>query len=62
MTLQEFKDVHSGRTRLLMLLVENEIARLNVWKNPLNEAEKGGTSVGAVERAVKSVSIIPAGC
>ena len=55
LTLQEFNELHAGRVRLMMLLVENDVARLNVWKNPLNESERGGPSVGHVERAIKSV-------
>lgn len=58
LTLQEFSELHGARVRLMMLLLENEVSRLTVWKNPLNENERGGATVGAVERAVKSVSIV----
>lgn len=58
-TLDEYKELHPHRVRLLMLLVENEISRLSVWKNPLNEADKAGPSVGTIERGVKSVSSAP---
>lgn len=57
LTLQEFNEVHSTRVRLMLLLLENEVSRLNVWKNPLNEHERGGATVGAVERAVKTVRL-----
>jgi phosphatidylinositol 4-kinase len=41
--------------RILQLLLENEIARLNVWWNPVNESGRGSGSVGKYERSISTV-------
>jgi len=40
----------------LRLLVENEIFRLTVWANPINDAKRGTDHVGTTERTMLEVS------
>lgn len=42
----------------LRILVENEIFRLAVWANPLNEAKRGSDQVNVAERNVSEVRIM----
>lgn len=54
-TLHEYTVQHRDRVRILQLLVENEINRLSVWCNPVNEAGRT-PAPGALERSVTMVS------
>ncbi len=40
----------------LKLLVENEVFRLTVWGNPVNDANRGQDHVSAVEKTMLDVS------
>ena len=42
----------------LRLLTENEIFRMSVWGNPINDARKGGDLIGGTERTLLEVTII----
>lgn len=44
--------------QVLRLLVENEILRLNVWNNPVNDPRRGADSVGTVEKSMTDVSSV----
>jgi hypothetical protein len=53
-----FKDMN----QLLRLLVESEISRLCVWRNPTNDARRGGDHVNFQQRSltdVKSRYLLP---
>lgn len=50
-----FKDMN----QLLRLLVENEISRLCVWRNPTNEARRGGDHINFIQKHLADVSINP---
>lgn len=50
-SLHEYSNLHRDRIRLLQLLVENEIIRLQVWCNPTNE-NRGTAPIGTIERNV----------
>lgn len=39
----------------LRLLVENEIFRLTVWRNPLNDTKRGVDHVSALEKTMLDV-------
>ena len=54
-SLHEYTVQHRDRVRILQLLVENEINRLSVWCNPVNEAGRT-PAPGALERSVTMVS------
>jgi hypothetical protein len=43
----------------LRLLVENEIFRLTVWSNPINDARRGTDHIGTTERTMTEVGITP---
>lgn len=51
-SLQDYISQHRDRVRLLQLLVENEIHRLNVWANPANERSRNLVSTSTVEASV----------
>ena len=42
--------------QVLRLLVENEILRLNVWNNPVNDPKRGVDNIGTVEKSMGDVS------
>lgn len=41
--------------QLLRLLVENEISRLSVWGNPVNDGKRGGDHTNFTERGLTDV-------
>lgn len=47
-------------TQVLRLLVENEILRLNVWNNPVNDPKRGVDNIGTVEKSMTDVSRVVA--
>ncbi|KAF8579311.1 atypical/PIKK/PI4K protein kinase [Ramaria rubella] len=47
-----FKDIN----QLLRLLVEDEISRLCVWRNPMNDARRGGDHPNFTERTLTDMS------
>ncbi|WVO18533.1 hypothetical protein L204_106252 [Cryptococcus depauperatus] len=52
-SLQDYVVNHRDRVRLLQLLVENEISRLVVWSNPINESGRAAVPiVGVNERSI----------
>lgn len=53
-SMQDYIAQHRDRVRLLQLLVENEISRLNVWCNPANDRGRSIATVGAVESSVSN--------
>lgn len=54
-SLQDYIGQHRDRVRLLQLLVENEINRLNVWSNPTNDRNRGsGGAPGPLESNVSA--------
>jgi phosphatidylinositol 4-kinase A len=44
--------------QLLRFLVEDEIYRLTVWSNPMNDPKRGVDHVGSTERGMADVSLI----
>lgn len=55
-SIQEYLVQHKDRVRLLQLLVENEITRLAVWTNPVNEhGRTSAPAVGSLERSTSAV-------
>jgi len=54
-SLHEYTSQHRDRVKVLQLLLENEINRLSVWCNPVNEPNRTPTP-GAVEKGVTIVS------
>jgi len=55
-SLHDYTTQHRDRVKILQLLVENEVSRLAVWCNPLNESNRGtSAAVGNLERAVTPV-------
>lgn len=62
-SIQEYLVQHKDRVRLLQLLVENEITRLAVWTNPVNEhGRTSAPAVGSLERstsAVRNLLLVP---
>ncbi|WVQ84613.1 hypothetical protein IAT38_006768 [Cryptococcus sp. DSM 104549] len=51
-SIQDYTAQHKDRVKLLQLLVENEISRLAVWSNPVNEPGRpSAPTVGGLERA-----------
>ncbi|ODN73286.1 hypothetical protein L202_07835 [Cryptococcus amylolentus CBS 6039] len=52
-SIQDYATQNKDRVKLLQLLIENEIMRLSVWGNPVNEAERGSSvaAIGALERS-----------
>lgn len=55
-SIQEYLVQHKDRVRLLQLLVENEISRLAVWSNPVNEhGRTSAPAVGSLERSTSTV-------
>jgi phosphatidylinositol 4-kinase len=44
--------------RLLLLHLENEIQRLSVWNNPLEDGKRGSDPVLVATRAMSSVSLV----
>ena len=48
-----FKDMN----QLLRLLVENEISRLSVWRNPMNDGKRGIDHTNYTERSLSDVCI-----
>lgn len=56
----ELTDCVEGGARntaqVLRLLVENEILRLNVWNNPVNDPRRGVDHIGMVEKTMTDVS------
>jgi phosphatidylinositol 4-kinase len=54
-SINDYSAQHRDRVRILQLLLENEIARLNVWWNPVNESGRGSGSVGKYERSISTV-------
>ncbi|OWZ76646.1 phosphatidylinositol 4-kinase [Cryptococcus neoformans Bt85] len=54
-SIQEYLVQHKDRVRLLQLLVENEISRLAVWSNPVNEhGRTSAPAVGSLERSTST--------
>ncbi|KJE03847.1 phosphatidylinositol 4-kinase [Cryptococcus gattii NT-10] len=54
-SIQEYLVQHKDRVRLLQLLVENEITRLAVWTNPVNEhGRTSAPAVGSLERSTSA--------
>ncbi|KAL7418401.1 Phosphatidylinositol 4-kinase stt4 [Cryptotrichosporon argae] len=51
-SLHDYATQHRDRVRLLQLLVENEVSRLNVWANPTNESGRTYAASGPIERTV----------
>lgn len=47
---------HAERSRLLQLLVENEINRLSTWSNPINAPGRAQSASNAIENSVTGVS------
>lgn len=59
MELTEHVEVGGQNTaQVLRLLVENEILRLNVWNNPVNDPKRGVDNVGTVEKSMTDVSTV----
>ena len=54
-SLHEYTNQHRDRVKVLQLLLENEINRLSVWCNPVNEPNRT-PNAGALERSVNFVS------
>nr|XP_018260847.1 phosphatidylinositol 4-kinase [Kwoniella dejecticola CBS 10117]OBR83005.1 phosphatidylinositol 4-kinase [Kwoniella dejecticola CBS 10117] len=51
-SMHEYENQHRDRVKLLQLLVENEVSRMSVWCNPLNETGRPNLpATGALERA-----------
>ncbi|KAK6909388.1 hypothetical protein I203_103405 [Kwoniella mangroviensis CBS 8507] len=52
-SMHEYESHHRDRVKLLQLLIENEISRLSVWCNPLNEnGRPNAPPAGALERSI----------
>lgn len=56
LTLAEARKVMEEKKRLLQLLVENEVARLSVWANPLNNSSRGSDFIGSLSRSLTEAS------
>ena len=56
LTLGEARKGFEDKKRVLQLLVENELARLSVWANPLNAANRGADFVGSMSKAMSEAS------
>ncbi|GAC94301.1 hypothetical protein PHSY_001872 [Pseudozyma hubeiensis SY62] len=56
LTLQEATRSFAEKKRLLQLLVENEVSRLSVWANPLNNSSRGSDFVGALSKSMTETS------
>ncbi|KAF6767202.1 Phosphatidylinositol 3-/4-kinase, catalytic domain protein [Kalmanozyma brasiliensis GHG001] len=55
-TLQDAIKSFGDKKRLLQLLVENEVARLSVWANPLNNSARGSDFVGPFSKGMTDAS------
>lgn len=53
-SLRDYVLQHAERSRLIQLLIENEISRLTIWSNPV--AGKGGPVGRTIELSVTVVS------
>lgn len=51
----DYRSILKDNNAPLRLLVENEIFRLSVWTNPLNDPKRGADYGGAVERLMTDV-------
>ena len=53
-SLRDYALQHAERSRLLQLLVENEMSRLSIWSNPI--ASRSQATFNGVEASVNAVS------